>query len=260
MDRPLLAFAYCVSSVVTRRLLPPALGDRRGCTPGLSRRETSERSWLPTSAASSGRRAPGGAAGERVPRPSPKGERARRVVQRAVYRAPCRDPYGAPRRGRIWAGPLARATSTPRSPPSPSPGGPSVGGRLRPDRVWRGHRERWTAWSLAGLLSWLVLKDCPSVDIRGACPLPARCRPRPSGVPTWVGRRPCHRVPGPVRHPASWGRPWPFDARLDHRGFAAHLRPGVATPRVSFRPCRFSRLRRLSPRTRCRSVSPCCRP
>lgn len=97
--RPLLAFADCVSSVVTRRLLPPSSGDRRGCTPGLARRQTVERSWLPTSAASWGRRAPGGAAGERVPRPSPRGERARRVVQRAVYRAPLPRPLPRSPRG-----------------------------------------------------------------------------------------------------------------------------------------------------------------
>jgi hypothetical protein len=76
------------------------------------------------------------------------------------------------------------------------------------------------------------LKDCPSIDIRRACPLPAHCRPRPDEVLTEVSIY----------------------------GFAVCLRPEAAKPRVSFRPCRFSRLRRLAPRKRCRSVAPCCRP
>jgi hypothetical protein len=42
-------------------------------------------------------------------------------------------------------------------------------------------------------------------------------------------------------------------------GLLLRLRPGAASSRVPFRPCRFSRLRRLSPRVRCRFVAPCCR-
>jgi len=44
----------------------------------------------------------------------------------------------------------------------PSSGKPSEGGRPRPDWVARGHRERWTTKSLAGLLSWVVSKIAPS--------------------------------------------------------------------------------------------------
>jgi hypothetical protein len=57
--------------------------------------------------------------------------------------------------------------------------------------------------------------------------------------------------------------------RTGHAVFGACALPSAATSlrafgpglphRDSFRPCRFSRLRRLAPRTRCRSVAPCSR-
>jgi hypothetical protein len=66
----------------------------------------------------------------------------------------------------------------------------------------------------------------------GMCLVPASCRPtevvRPSAFPL-------------------------------HASFVASLRPSVAKPRVAFRPCRFSRLRRLAPRTWCRLVASCSR-
>jgi hypothetical protein len=79
----------------------------------------------------------------------------------------------------------------------------------------------------------------------GADPLPGVC-----GEPCWtpfmvLSKMPLHRRPRCASTPG--------DGSL-HR-----LRPGAASSRVPFRPCRFSRLRRLSPRVRCRFVAPCSR-
>lgn len=141
------------------------------------------------------------------------------------------------------------------------------------DRDRAGPTRRSATSSLAGLLSW-ILKDCPSVDMCDACPLPARCQPRPNEVLTGVSQLPFRVAcrPGPSASVVHEARlPLPFQPDLpwfetttatfpDRPSFAARLRPEVATPRVPFRPCRFSRLRRLAPRMQCRSVAPCCRP
>lgn len=203
-------------------------------------------------------RAPEGA-GERPPLP-PGGGRARRVVRRVLVGAravPLRaDPkvhgvalWRGSRQHRRFALRAARRVGLPPLEVVPDPAG-SWGPTARVDR------EESCRTPLMG-----GLKESPSVDMGAACPLPARRRPRPNGVPTEVDR-----LPSPVLSPA-WrgpGGPVPLQPASktfdDGRGFPAHLRPGVATPRVLFRPCRFSRLRRLAPRMPCRSVAPCCRP
>jgi hypothetical protein len=91
-------------------------------------------------------------------------------------------------------------------------------------------------------------KDRPSVDICCTRPLPVLRRPRPNGVPAEAGI-----VPAPSRLPKKPGR----RRRARLRG-APSVRACQA--RISFRPCRFSRLRRLPPRAQCRSVAPCSRP
>lgn len=98
-------------------------------------------------------------------------------------------------------------------------------------------------WCLVGLLSWGSSQRCPSVDIQRARPLPAR-RDRPVPRPARCGG--CSPVV--TGHPVA---PWGL------RGVPSA--PGCHSRR-SFRPCRFSRLRRLAPHTRCRSVAPCSRP
>ena len=100
--------------------------------------------------------------------------------------------------------------------------------------------------SLAGLLSWTSQRSPPStsaVCVHSRCrvsacsPRTGSTKPKPGGEPA---RAPVSRLaPGRLR--------------------THHLRSGHATARIPFRPCRFSRLRRFSPHTRCRFVAPCSR-
>jgi hypothetical protein len=68
---------------------------------------------------------------------------------------------------------------------------------------------------------------------------------------------PAALVPHPVRPEQARAVPsWtPVASVSDRSDFAARLRPEAARPRVMFRPCRFSRLRRLAPRMR---LQVCC--
>jgi hypothetical protein len=119
------------------------------------------------------------------------------------------------------------------------------------------------AKSLAGLLSWVRQRFAPPstsnahVHSRHATGLArARCPRILRGGPADTCSRPASPCTGRVRRPG----PLPDVALCEHSSFRAHLRPELARARVAVRPCRFSRLRRLAPRARCRSVAPCCRP
>jgi hypothetical protein len=73
-------------------------------------------------------------------------------------------------------------------------------------------------------------------------------RPRPNGVPAEAGSGSCFAL-----------------VPRDRRAFRASRLRGAPSARacqarILFRPCRFSRLRRLAPRAQCRSVAPCSRP
>ena len=134
------------------------------------------------------------------------------------------------------------------------------GADLRGLDQWSGS---WFFRSRASTPRVLVLDRCRSRHVvqldrasraaaRGAS---TRCLRRRSlagicGEPCWtpfmvLSKTPLHRRPRCASTPGS--------------GSLHRLRPGAASSRVPFRPCRFSRLRRLSPRVRCRFVAPCSR-
>jgi len=260
--RPLLAFASCVDSVAASLPhLPP-----RGSAARVHARPLPSgdcRAVVPSHQRSIRRcRAPGGAAGGQVPHPSPKGGKSPTRGPAGVSRVPClrlpaHTPCGAAA-ARLEH--LPRASSTPRFLVSRRPGSPPK--EVVPDPTGSrgatasGGPRRVLPDSSHGWSQRLPFRRLPC-----ACPLPARCRPRPNEVPTEVDRSSLPAVPTCVPSRSKLLLEAPSQtASCDHHDFTACLRPPVAKPTVPFRPCRFSRLRRLAPRTPCRSVAPCCRP
>jgi hypothetical protein len=99
--------------------------------------------------------------------------------------------------------------------------------------------------SLAGLLSWTSQRSPPSTSAARVHSQRGGFEALPNGV-QWAEAN------------------WSALKRLGLEAFAPCPRPTLlrsepATARIPFRPCRFSRLRRLSPHTRCRFVAPCSR-
>jgi hypothetical protein len=164
-----------------------------------------------------------------------------------------RSSYGADGRGETWQGIVGA------SHPNRSAARRALRRRSSPTRPGRvGGFPGEAAKSLAGLLSWVRQRFAP---------------PSTSMV---------HVHSGHATGPAQTGCPpaWACPGFLLRRGAAPVTRtsvfpllgvlPALQLPcassarachaRVPFRPCRFSRLRRLAPCSWCRSVAPCCRP
>ena len=142
--------------------------------------------------------------------------------------------------------PPCRASSTPSVPCGPPSERASWGGRSHPTR--RGRR--------AGHPKMVSGESCrtPLMDDSKIAPLStsaARVHSQCSIVPDRTGFLPKQAHSCSVQ--LSRGR---AVGGMSH-DFIEHLRPEPAKARVLFRPCRFSRLRRLAPRAQCRSVAPC---
>jgi hypothetical protein len=187
------------------------------------------------------RRAPGGAAAGQVPRPGSRGSEVEPDAWSGVAVFQALRPLGLPKQsarpvvpGIVDSSPSARPS--PAFPPGEVPRGGLRSKVVHATGVARGKPQAACHVESCRTPLMVISKTRPSVDIPTACPLPARCRPRPNEVLTGVSTLPA-------------------DASND--GFSARLRPEAATPRVLFRPCRFSRLRRLAPHN---ALRVCCTP